>query len=98
MVSKNSLIDAKLKYKRRIFLAELGDFLVSEKLKKRKTGLQGRKAAKLSRPFQSPIAVFLKVFNLAEHFSKKKNFVAHLQNNNYKNKICMPSTLNNSKI
>jgi len=44
-----------LKYKRRILLAELGESLVSEEIIRRKTGPQGREAAKLSKSLQSPI-------------------------------------------
>jgi len=41
--------NAKLKYKRRIFLAELGESLVSEEIIRRKKVLQCREVAKLSK-------------------------------------------------
>ena len=49
--------NAKLKYKRRIFLAELGESLISEEIITRKTGPQGKEAAKLSKSLQSPIVL-----------------------------------------
>ena len=47
--------NAKLKYKRTIFLAELWETLVSKKIIRLKTGPQGREAAKLLKYFQSHI-------------------------------------------